>query len=50
MLVKSGIWNEEDALYEICGMLSAGEMTIWEALNECIFELGKNAKVLTKCW
>ena len=28
MLLNSKIWDEEDALMEICGMLSAGEMTI----------------------
>ena len=41
-MVKSGIWNEEGSFMEVCGMLSAGEMTIWEALNEALFELGKN--------
>jgi len=49
MLLKSTIWSEEDALMEICGMLSAGEMTIREALNETLFELGKNKNVFEKC-
>ncbi len=34
---------------EICGMLSAGEMTIWEAFNEALFELGKNKSIFVKC-
>lgn len=49
LLVGSKIFTPEEALNEVCGMLSAGEMTIWEAFNEALFELGKHNDVILKC-